>query len=617
MPVILGISAFYHDSAAALLLDGEIVAAAQEERFTREKHTSAFPVQAVRYCLEYAGTIPDAIVFYEKPFLKFERLLESYYRIAPAGFQSFMKAMPSWLGDKLQIRKRIREGLRQAGVPNPEKIQVLFSEHHLSHAASAYYPSPFSEAAVLTIDGVGEWPTASIGIGRGNELHILKEIHFPHSIGLLYSACTYYLGFTVNSGEYKVMGLAPYANPESERVQHFRTLIETHLIHRFSDGSFWVDMQWFSFIGGLRMVPDKRWGTLFGFPRRNPEAPLEQQHADLAMAFQLVTEELVISLAAEAARLTGIRNLCMAGGVALNCVANARLQGTKLFDQIWIQPAAGDAGGALGAALAAHSLHFSLPRKTHHAQDRMVHTLLGPGFEDAEIVRMLKRRNACSQYFHKPAERNAETARLLANGLVVGWFQDRMEFGPRALGARSILADPRVPDMQQRLNLKIKFREGFRPFAPVVLEDYASEYFGVPSPSPYMLFTAPVLQEHRGPLPADWFDMPFESRIRVPVSSLPAVTHLDGSSRVQTVSRDHPGAIRGLLEAFYAQTGCPVLVNTSFNVRGEPIVCTPDDAFRCFMETNMDALVIGNHVLLKTEQPDRGHVKWKRNFRAD
>ncbi len=618
MPTILGISAFYHDSAAALAVDGRIVAAAQEERFTRVKHTPDFPMEAIRYCLEEGGkdiTDLDAVVFYDKPLLKFERLLETYYAFAPRGLTSFLKAMPLWMDEKLFLKKRIRDGLAELNDDKAVKVPLLFTEHHLSHSASAFYPSGFDRAAILTIDGVGEWCTASIALGEGRDITMLRELHFPHSVGLLYSAFTYFIGFTVNSGEYKLMGLAPYGNPEAERTVRFRTIIEQQLVDVKEDGSIWLDQQYFSYATGLRMVPDSKWEKLFGFARREAESPLEQHHCDLALAIQQVTEDIVLRMAREAQRLTGCDRLCMAGGVALNCVANGKLLKADIFKEIYVQPAAGDAGGAVGAALAASFISDGAALPTTGCMDK---PYLGPGFSDIDIQRMMRRHGAVANSFASDKELLRKTALLLAKGKVVGWFQGRMEFGPRALGNRSILADPRDPEMQRRLNLKIKQREGFRPFAPAVTEERAAEFFDLDAPSPHMLFTCPVSAAHRKPLPLDFHAQDMWQRLYHSRSSIPAVTHLDHSARVQTVSQVQNPAFHGLLTAFGDITGTPVLINTSFNVRGEPIVCNPDDAYRCFMATDMDVLVVNDFLFVKEQQPDYADSKrWNREFAPD
>lgn len=619
MPKILGVSAYYHDSAAALTIDGVVIAAAQEERFTREKHTARFPVEAIRYCLAEAGlTLDDldAVVFYDKPLLKFERLLQTYYAFAPRGVVSFVKAMPVWLREKLFLRREIRRGLREVMPFSDRSLRLLFSEHHLSHAASAFYASPFEEAAILTVDGVGEWSTASIAIGRGKTIEMLRELHFPHSLGLLYSAFTYYLGFTVNSGEYKLMGLAPYGHPKSEQTDRFEALIRARLVEVYDDGSIFLDPAYFTYSTRLRMVDDRKWEALFGFPRRRPEDELTQVHCDLALAIQRVTEDVVLRLARTACRVTGLKSLCMAGGVALNCVANGRLLREGFLDDLYVQPAAGDAGGALGAAWAVEHLHFGSERHIQQP-DAMQASYLGPAFSDADFERLERRYGAVSVPL-SDAELFETTAAALAQGLVVGWFQGRMEFGPRALGNRSILADPRDPTMQKRLNLKTKFREGFRPFAPSVLEEASSSYFDLPTPSPYMLLVAPVLSSQRLQLPDAYNELPMHDRLYHQRSKLPAVTHLDFSARVQTVSARAQPRFHALIKHFEAITGCAVLVNTSFNVRGEPIVCTPHDAYRCFMATDMDVLVLGNRIYRKEAQPDAADPsRWRVEFSPD
>ncbi len=621
MKKILGISAFYHDAAAALLIDGEIIAAAQEERFTRVKHTAEFPTQAIRYCLEEGGLTLDeldAVVFYEKPFLKFERLLETYYAFAPRGLVSFLKAMPVWLHDKLFLKKRIREGLAEIESYQGAELKLLFSEHHLSHAASAFFASPFAEAAILTIDGAGEWATATMGTGQGRQIQFHKELRFPHSVGLLYSAFTYYLGFTVNAGEYKLMGLAPYGDPEAAQTQAFLETIKTHLADIKEDGSVWLDQRYFHYATGLKMVRADRWEKLLGIPPRLPEATLTQSHANLALAIQTLTEEIVLKMAREAKRLTGLDRLCLAGGVALNCVANGKLLREGIFEEIYIQPAAGDAGGALGAALAVHHLYFEAERHIEAGKDLMQGTYLGPSFSDKEISSMNRRNKAESQYLADFEHLTEQVASYLAEGKVVGWFQGRMEFGPRALGNRSILGDARNPRMQQSLNLKIKYRESFRPFAPSVLEEVQAAYFDLSVASPYMLLVAPVKASRRVPLPPDYAQRELAHKLKVSRSDIPAVTHLDYSARVQTVSQDSNPSYWKLLQSFRELSGTGLLVNTSFNVRGEPIVCTPNDAYRCFMSTEMDYLVIGNFLYCKTDQPDwENQARWSRPFSQD
>lgn len=602
---ILGISAFYHDSAAALLVDGRIVAAAQEERFTRKKHDDGFPARAVRYCLDEAGIDLqdlDAVAFYDKPLLKFERLLETYYAFAPGGFASFVKAMPLWVGGKLSTRKMLRDGLKDAGATGKEKLRMLFPEHHLSHAASTFYPSPFEEAAILTIDGVGEWSTASICHGRGKDIELLRELRFPHSVGLLYSAFTYFLGFRVNSGEYKLMGLAPYGDPTSQRVKDYEERIRRELVTVQEDGSIWLDMSKFRYAQGLRMVKDAAWEKIFGFPRRKPESPLEQHHCDLGLAIQRVTEDIVLRMARTAQRLTGSRNLCMAGGVALNCVANGLLERAGIFDRVFIQPAAGDAGGAPGAALAAYHLFFSKERVTG-PDDSLGGSYLGPAFGERDVQRVINRYGAVAHRAEDEGDLMSHTADALKQGKVVGWFQGRMEFGPRALGNRSILGDPANPEMQLKLNQKIKFRESFRPFAPAVTEEDLTRYFDAPGPSPYMLMVHPVRKELQKPLPEGYNAMDVRQKLYHERSTLPAITHIDMSARIQTVSRRTNPRFHALIKAFGQRSGHDVVINTSFNVRGEPIVCTPEEAYRCFMRTEMDVLVVNDHVFLKEEQP--------------
>ncbi len=617
---VLAISAFYHDSAAAMVVDGEVVAAAQEERFSRKKHDSSFPAQAVRYCLEEAGrTIDelDAVVFYDKPLLKLERLLETYYHFAPRGVRSFAMAIPVWLREKMYLKRILRQELAAIMPFDRRRLKLLFPEHHLSHAASAFYPSPFERAAILTIDGVGEWATASLALGWGREIQLLRELHFPHSLGLLYSAFTYFLGFKVNSGEYKLMGLAPYGHPLSERVAHYRQLIEQHLIDLRPDGSLWLDQRYFRYATGLRMVDERRWAQLFGFRRRRPEEPLEQHHCDLAMAIQQVTEEAVLRMARTLKELTNADYLCMAGGVALNCVANGKLKRSGLYKDIFIQPAAGDAGGALGAALAAHHLYFARPRRCQQP-DSMRGAYLGPSFCDEEIERVARRYRAPYQHFDIFDTLAHEVAQLLAQGHAVGWFQGRMEFGPRALGNRSILGDARNEEMQRKLNLKIKYRESFRPFAPSVLAEVADQYFELDRPSPYMLLVAPVAEARRKPVPDNYYELPLMERLYITRSDIPAVTHIDFSARVQTVHADTNPRYYRLLQAFQELTGYGVLVNTSFNVRGEPIVCTPEDAYRCFMRTEMDYLVMGNYLFDKRQQPEWDRTdKWQEEFELD
>ena len=610
---VLGISAFYHDAAACLVRDGEIVAAAQEERFTRKKHDSEFPAHAIAYCLEEGGIDPsqvDHIVFYDKPYLKFHRLIETYLAYAPRGFESFSKAIPSWLKDKLFQRASIVKALKGLWGDDCDWDQkLLFSEHHLSHAASAFFPSPFERAAVLTMDGVGEWTTTSLAIGQGAKLTVTKEIHFPHSLGLLYSAMTYYTGFKVNSGEYKVMGLAPYGQPK------YVKLIKDHLIDIKEDGSFALDMSYFNYCTGLTMTNDK-FDALFGGPPRTQEAELTQREMDLAASIQVVTEDVVIKLARNIAHTTGENNLCLAGGVALNCVANGKLLRENIFENIWIQPAAGDAGGALGAALAAYHLMLKGPRHVEPGRDAMKGSYLGPQFSSVDIGKSLA---DCGAVFsmHSDEEITELTAQALADGQAVGWHCGRMEFGPRALGARSIIADPRSASMQKNLNLKVKYRESFRPFAPSVLREDLSQWFEMDVDSPYMLLVADVAKNKRRTMTAQEASLFGIDKLNVPRSEIPAITHVDYSARIQTVHSDTNPRYYQLLKRFKALTGCPVLVNTSFNVRGEPIVSTPEDAFRCFMGTELDVLVVGQAFLRKKDQSQHLLADYKLQYELD
>ena len=621
MKKILGISAFYHDSAAVLIINGEVIAAAQEERFTREKHTPDFPIQAIKYCLEEGGLEIDeldAIVFYDKPLLKFERLLQTYYSFAPKGLFSFLKAIPVWLHEKLFLKKLIYDGLKKVNKYNKKKLNLLFSEHHLSHAGSAFYPSKFQKAAILTIDGVGEWCTASIGLGDKEQISILKEMEFPHSLGLLYSAFTYYLGFTVNSGEYKLMGLAPYGIPDSKNTIKFEKIIKEKLIDIKEDGSLWLDQSYFNYATGLSMTKDKRWEKLFGLKRRNAETDLDQIHCDLALAIQHVTEEIVIKMAVEAKRITKTDYLCLAGGVALNCVANGKLIEKNIFKDVYIQPAAGDAGGALGAALAVNYMYFNEEREINYSYDNMKGTYLGPDFSEKEIQSMNKKVKSNYEFYADFSDLSVFVASKLSEGNIVGWFQDRMEFGPRALGNRSILGDARVPEMQKKLNLKIKYREGFRPFAPSVLAEKYKEYFDLESDSPYMLIVAPVKKERRKNSPKKFHNLPLWDKLYIERSDIQSVTHLDFSARIQTVHKETNPKYWELINSFNNQTGYGLVVNTSFNVRGEPIVCTPYDAYRCFMSTEMDYLVINNFIYYKENQPDwENKEKWMVKFKMD
>ena len=598
MAAILGVSAFYHDSAAALVVDGDIVAAAQEERFTRKKHDPGFPSRAVEHCLQQAGlhgSQLDYVVFYEKPLRKFERLLETYLAFAPQGFKSFAMAIPVWLKEKTHLPKVIRQSLGES-VTAP----IIFTDHHESHAASAFFPSPFEEAAILTLDGVGEWSTTTYGLGRGNRIELTRQIQFPHSLGLLYSAVTYYCGFKVNSGEYKLMGLAPYGRPV------YKDLILKHLIDLRDDGSFWLDMSYFNYCQGLTMT-NGRFHELFGAAPRNPESDIEQRHMDLAASIQAVTEDAMLAIGRQVHRETGMKKLVMAGGVALNCVANGRLLREGPFDDIWIQPAAGDAGGALGAALFAWYQLLENSR-TPVTTDRQKGSYLGPRFESNDIQQFL---DGIGAKYHRAASEQAlidEVVSLLEQEKIVGWFQGRMEFGPRALGARSIIGDPRSPKMQANMNLKIKFRESFRPFAPIVLRDEAHKWFAIDPQheSPYMLLVAPVLDTHRVAVTDAQRetmrnDPDLRNRVNIPRSSIPAVTHVDYSARLQTVDDGRNPRLAALLRGFQQRTGFPILVNTSFNVRGEPIVCTPEDAYRCFLGTEMDVLVLEDAILLKED----------------
>jgi carbamoyltransferase len=620
--LILGLSAYYHDSAAALVVDGEIVAAAQEERFTRKKHDAGFPGHAARWCLKAGGIEPaalDAVAFYDKPLLKFERLFETYLDFAPRGFRSFLKAMPLWMREKLWMKDRIREELAFPG-------EILFAEHHESHAASAFFPSPYEEAAVLTMDGVGEWATSSIGHGKGASLDMLLELRFPHSVGLLYSAFTYFCGFKVNSGEYKLMGLAPYGEPR------FADVIRREVVEVHDDGSIRLDLDKLEFAHGLTMT-GRAFERLFGGPARAAESLLTQREMDLAASVQVVTEEIVLKMARHAKELTGARHLCLAGGVALNCVANGALARAGLFEDLFVQPAAGDAGGAVGAALAVWHRRMGGPRSSPETlgtwkspatggglppyADGMKGAFLGPAFPSEEIADWLRAKGLPFRTV-LPAELPDVVAALLAEEKVVGLLQGRMEFGPRALGGRSILGDPRSPKMQSVMNLKIKFRESFRPFAPSVLREDVSEWFEHDGDSPYMLLTADVRKEQRREMTAAEQALWGIEKLNVPRSSIPAVTHVDYSARLQTVRRETNPVYHAILSAFKARTGCPVVVNTSFNVRGEPIVCTPEDAWRCFMRTSMDALVLENHVLLREEQPELVETEdWRSSFTLD
>jgi carbamoyltransferase len=599
MKYILGISAFYHDAAAALLKDGTIIAAAQEERFTRRKNDESFPENAIKYCLQEAAIKTediDAVAFYDKPITKFARMLETYLAVAPGGWSTFPRVLPNWLSEKLNLKSTLRGALPDF----PEDRPILFTQHHESHAASAFYPSPFDEAAILTVDGVGEWATTTMAHGKGHEIEVLKEIRFPHSLGLLYSAFTAYCGFRVNSGEYKLMGLAPYGEPR------FIQQIYNELIDAKQDGSFWLNMEYFDFLRSNRMSND-RFHHLFGGPPRQPETDMEARYMDVACSIQQVTEDIMLKLAHHTREVTGQRNLCLAGGVALNCVANGKILQKEWFDRLWIQPAAGDAGGALGAALsvwAAHQNGTQVPSAPKNGEDLMMGSLLGPAFDTPTIRRCLDSHQAVYHTFEGRTQLNQQTAAWLADEKVVGWMQGRMEFGPRALGNRSILGDARSPKMQSLINRKIKFRESFRPFAPIVLKEKAGEFFDLKGhDSPYMLLVADLLENRRKKVSQNLRGL---ERLHAERSDLPAITHVDHSARIQTVEETRNPELYRLLKAFESLTSCPVLINTSFNVRGEPIVCTPNDAFRCFMNTEMDYLVIGNFWMSKAEQKQNG-----------
>lgn len=602
---ILGISAYYHDSAACIIKDGEIIAAAQEERFTRKKHDHRFPINAINFCISYAGIKVNElsyVAFYDKPFLKFERLLETYLKFAPKGLKSFLKAMPLWIKEKLWIKELIKKELGYDG-------KIIFPEHHESHAASAFFPSPFKEAAILTLDGVGEWTTTSYGIGIDNKIKILADIKFPHSLGLLYSAFTYYTGFKVNSGEYKVMGLAPYGEPK------YVKLIFDHLIDLKEDGSFKLNMDYFDYCTGLTMTNDK-FHKLFGGKPRKPESKLTQREMDLAASIQVVTEEIILRIARHIKKETSMKYLCLAGGVALNCVANGKILKEKIFDDIWIQPAAGDAGGALGAALFTWYQYLDNTRVVDN-RDKQKGSYLGPQFENGYIEEFLNKNKIPYKKLNDD-EIPEIAANLLAQGNVIGWFQGRMEFGPRALGARSILGDARLPDMQKKMNLKIKFRESFRPFAPSVIEEKVSEYFELDRPSPYMLLVANVKEERRKIMTEEQKKLFGIDKLNVVRSDIPAVTHIDYSARIQTVNKDDHPLYYNLLKEFEKLTGYSVIVNTSFNVRGEPIVCKPEEAYICFMRTDMDYLIMSNYLLDKKEQkPLSDDIDWKKQFELD
>jgi len=603
---ILGISAFYHDSAACIIKSGEIIAAAQEERFTRKKHDFSFPINAINFCLEYAGIKSnelEIVAFYDKPFLKFERILETYLTYSPIGIKSFLKAMPLWIKEKIWMKELIKNELNYDG-------KILFPEHHESHAASAFFPSPYKEAAILTMDGVGEWTTTSYGIGRDNRIELYKEIKFPHSLGLLYSAFTYYTGFKVNSGEYKVMGLAPYGEPK------YKQLIYDHLIDVKEDGSFRMNMNYFNYCAGLTMTNNK-FDKLFGGPPRKPESNLTQREMDLARSLQEVTEEIVMKMGEHVFKETASSNLTLAGGVALNCVANGRLLRDGSFNNIWIQPAAGDAGGALGAALSAWYSYLGNERTMDEQNDSQMGSFLGPEYSDDQIVNFIKEGNYDARKLNEE-ELIQMVSDLIADEKVIGWFQGRMEFGPRALGSRSIIGDARSKKMQSTMNKKIKFRESFRPFAPSVLRENVSEYFNIDTDSPYMLLVADVKDERRKKMSEEELKLFGIDKLNIKRSDIPAITHVDYSARLQTVHKETNPKYHKLIEHFNKNTGCAVIINTSFNVRGEPIVCRPDDAYRCFMRTNMDYLVIGNYLFDKdNQQPIEEDVDWKKEYELD
>ncbi len=603
---ILGISAFYHDSAACLVKDGEILSAVQEERFTRKKHDHNFPQKAIEFCLKDAGINAeqlDLVAFYDKPFLKFERLLETYLTYAPVGIKSFIKAMPLWIKEKLWTKEMIKDKLGYTG-------KIIFPEHHESHAASAFYPSPYNKAAILTMDGVGEWTSTSYGIGDGNDIQLLADIKFPHSLGLLYSALTFYTGFKVNSGEYKVMGLAPYGEPK------YKQLIYDHLIDVKDDGSFRMNMEYFNYCQGLTMT-NKKFNKLFGGPPREPESNLTQKEMDIARSLQEVTEEIVLKLGTHVYKETGLKNLCLAGGVALNCVANGRLLREGPFENIWIQPAAGDAGGALGAALIGWYKYHNKPRTTNDKTDSQKGSYLGPKFSEDEIQSFIKSKKLSAKKYSDD-ELIETVANMIASEKVIGWFDGKMEFGPRALGSRTIIGDARSPKMQATMNIKIKFREGFRPFAPSVIYEKVSEYFEIEKESPYMLLTADIKKERRIPMTDDEEKKWGIDKLNVVRSNIPAITHVDYSARLQTVHKETNPRYHKLISKFEEKTGCAVIINTSFNVRGEPIVCTPADAYKCFMRTDMDYLVLGNYILNKEDQkPLENDSDWKKEFVLD
>ena len=620
---ILGISAYYHDSAAAIIKDGEILAAAHEERFTRIKHDMSFPTNAVKYALQEAGiNFEDLsiISFYDKPLIKFERLLETYHAFAPKGLASFVTAIPVWIKEKLFMRRMLNDNFIKLLTNSDGKIKIPlhFPEHHLSHAASAFYPSPYKEAAILTVDGVGEWATSTIGYGTENQITILKELHFPHSIGLLYSAFTYYTGFRVNSGEYKLMGLAPYGISNSEQTLRYKELIYDELIDVREDGSILLNMKYFSFATGLKMCDDKKWEALFGIPPRKSETEITQEYMNMALAIQQVTEDIVLRLAKTAKELTKKEYLVMAGGVALNSVANGKLLRSGLFKDIWIQPAAGDAGGAVGAALASWYIGQNKHRNPNKNSDSMMGAYLGPEFSKKQIQSVLDKFDANYSYYDDFQKLTKNVASLIDKGNVIGWFQGRMEYGPRALGNRSIIGDARNPEMQKKMNLKIKYREGFRPFAPSVLEEDIGEYFELDRPSPYMLLVVPIKESRRLPRSNNYDSLKLLDRLYQLGSDVPAITHVDYSGRLQSVSKHTNPKYWQIINEFKKLTGYGIIVNTSFNVRGEPIVCSPEDGYRCFMRTEMDYLVLGNYLLKKTDQPSwQEKDNWEEKFKLD
>lgn len=620
---ILGISAFYHDSAAALLIDGEVVAAIHEERLTRKKHDPSFPCNAIQFVLNDSGlsiSDLDAVVFYDKPFLKFERLLETYHSFAPKGLKSFLSAIPVWIKEKVFIKDTIKKELEKiAGGPIRKKLPILFPEHHLSHSASAFYPSPFDEAAILTIDGVGEWATTAISKGSGNNITVLKELIFPHSIGLMYSAFTYYCGFRVNSGEYKLMGLAPYGCTSSKNVEKYKELILSHIVDVKPDGSILLNMEYFSFATGLKMVHEAKWKALFDIPKRNSESEIDQRYMDLALAIQQITEDIILKLGQTAKELTGCKKLVMAGGVALNCVANGKLLESNIFDDIWIQPAAGDAGGALGAAYAGWHIYYGRPRKENlDTFDHMQGSYLGPTYNEQDIEALYRKYKAQGQRYDNFNELCVKVAQLIDNEKVIGWFQGRLEWGPRALGNRSIIGNARNPEMQKKMNVKIKYREGFRPFAPSCLAEDAKEYFDLAARSPYMLLVAQVNENRHTREPGNYSELPLYKRLYHIRSDIPAITHIDYSARIQTVHKDTNEKYWTLINAYKNISGYGVIVNTSFNVRGEPIVCSPKDAYLCFMRTEMDFLVINNHIFAKSDQPALNEdYNWRDEFELD